>query len=333
MFGSNILETAIGLIFVYLAFSLVCSGVREWIAVVLNSRARTLKKGIVNLLKDKKLTANIFDHHMVRVKGIAGGGGRGPAPKSITGRVFAEALLDSLLKAQQEGQSDEKKPEMIEEMKASVAKIENYHVKNVLTDILESMGKDKAGVAAKLEKAKQDIEKWFDTGMEHVSAWYKRQTHKVVFALAVVVCILFNVDTIMISRALSVNSSLRDSLTAVAVETTKNPVDSTSVDALKQGKELQAQIQQLGLPIGWAKTTAGSLDPRGLPNNIWNFWDWFYKVLGLLMSILAVSMGAPFWFDVLKKLISLRNAPKGQDTPPTPLPAPAPVSPPSQPTA
>lgn len=323
MFGSNILETAIGLIFVYLAFSLVCSGVREWIAVVLNSRTRTLKKGIVNLLKDKKLTANIFDHHLVHVKGIAGGGGNGPAPKSIPPKVFAEALLDNLLKAQQEGQNDAEKSAMLDEMKASIAKIENYYVRDTLNDILESIGKDKAGLVAKLEKARQDIEKWFDAGMEHVSAWYKRQTHKIILGLAVVFCILFNVDTIMITRALSVNSALRESLTTVAMETAKQPVESVSPDSLKQGKELQAQIQQLGLPIGWAKTAEGSLDPRGVPDN---FWDWFYKVLGLLMSTLAVSMGAPFWFDILKKLISLRNTPKGQETPPTL--APAPLAPP-----
>lgn len=325
MFGSNILETAIGLVFVYLAFSLVCSGVREWIAVVLNTRAKTLKKGILNLLKDENLVDSIFDHHMVRVKGTDGE--QGPAPKFIQGKAFAEALLDSLLKAEQEGQSDEKKPEMIEEMKASVAKIENYHVKNVLTDILENIGKDKVGLATKIEKARQDIEKWFDTGMEHVSAWYKRQTHKVVFALAVVVCILFNVDTIMITRTLSVNSALRESLTTVAMETVKKPVDRASENSLA-GEDLQKKIDQLGLPIGWAKTTASSLDPRGVPTSLWNFWEWFYKVLGLLMSILAVSMGAPFWFDILKKLISLRNTPKGQETTPTP----APVSPPSQPT-
>ncbi|MCX6581525.1 MAG: hypothetical protein NT166_15230 [Candidatus Aminicenantes bacterium] len=322
MFGSNILETAIGLIFVYLAFSLVCSGVREWIAVVLNSRTRTLKKGIVNLLKDKKLAANIFDHHLVQVKSIAGGGGNGPAPKSIPPNVFAEALLDNLLKAEQEGQNDVEKSAMIDEMKASIAKIENYHVRDTLNDILESVGKDKVGLVAKLEKARQDIEKWFDAGMEHVSVWYKRQTHKIILGLAVVFCILFNVDTIMITRALSVNSALRESLTTVAMETAKQPVNSVSPDSLKQGKELQAQIQQLGLPIGWAKTAEGSLDPRGVPDNP---WDWLYKVLGLAMSILAVSMGAPFWFDILKKLIDLRSKVKGQET----APAPALASPPS----
>lgn len=318
MFGSNILETAIGLIFVYLAFSLVCSGVREWIAVVLNSRARTLKKGIVNLLKDKKLTANIFNHYLVQVKGIADGGGKGPAPKSIPPKVFVEALLDNLLKAGTEGQSDEKKPGVMEEIKASVAKIENYHVKNVLTDILESTGRDKEVLDKKIENARQDIEKWFDAGMEHVSAWYKRQTHKVVLGLAVFFCLLFNVDTIMITRALSVNSALRESLTAVAAETVKQPVDIASPDSLKQGKELQAQIQQLGLPIGWAETGADSLDPRGMPQG---WLEWVYKVLGLLMSILAVSMGAPFWFDILKKLIDLRSKVKGQETPPAPATA------------
>ncbi len=66
MFGSNILETAMGLIFVYLGFSLLCSGLREWIAVVLNTRSRTLKKGILNMLKDDTRVKQVLNHHLVK---------------------------------------------------------------------------------------------------------------------------------------------------------------------------------------------------------------------------------------------------------------------------
>ena len=40
-----------------------------------------------------------------------------------------------------------------------------------------------------------------------------------------------------------------------------------------------------------------------------DFAGWaFYKIFGLLVSILAVSMGAPFWFDTLSKFVNLRGA-------------------------
>jgi len=60
----------------------------------------------------------------------------------------------------------------------------------------------------------------------------------------------------------------------------------------------------LGLELGWKSwpTSSGA---------------WLLTILGLLVSTLAVSMGAPFWFDVLKRFVNLRSA----GEPPTP-PAP-----------
>ncbi|HLP57785.1 MAG TPA: hypothetical protein VK186_03105 [Candidatus Deferrimicrobium sp.] len=324
MFGSNVLETAIGLIFVYLGFSLVCSGFREWIAVILNTRARTLKKGILNMLKDETRMSQIFNHHLVRVKQDDGSGEKGAAPKYISSKAFAQALLESILKAQKdekiapEGSSTppagaEKKAVIIEGMRKSIAKIENPQVKNMLLGMLESTEKRTAGWEEKCENAKKVIEDWFNDEMELLSAWYKRQTHKVLLLLAVIFCIVFNVDTIMITRTLSVDSALQQSVKNAVVQTVNEPIDSTSVDSYKQGKEIQAQIQQLGIPIGWTSTPASDLAPRGIPQD---FLAWFYKVIGILMSILAVSLGAPFWFDVLKKMITLTTKPKNQDAAP-----------------
>lgn len=51
MFGITILDTAIGLIFVYLLLSLICSVVNEWIAALFSRRRpRNLVYGLRNLL-------------------------------------------------------------------------------------------------------------------------------------------------------------------------------------------------------------------------------------------------------------------------------------------
>ena len=49
MFGSQILEIAMGLIFVFLLFSIICSTLNEALAGILDLRARTLKQGIEKL--------------------------------------------------------------------------------------------------------------------------------------------------------------------------------------------------------------------------------------------------------------------------------------------
>ncbi|MGH7165695.1 MAG: hypothetical protein ACREIS_09260 [Nitrospiraceae bacterium] len=70
--------------------------------------------------------------------------------------------------------------------------------------------------------------------------------------------------------------------------------------------QLREELQQLQLPIGWAWSNG---DPRRVPDPH-DIRGWFMKVLGLLFTTIAVSLGAPFWFDMLNKLINIRAAGK-----------------------
>ena len=40
---------------------------------------------------------------------------------------------------------------------------------------------------------------------------------------------------------------------------------------------------------------------------------WLLKVGGLLITGLAVSLGAPFWFDTLNRFMNIRNAGRAPD--------------------
>jgi hypothetical protein len=73
-------------------------------------------------------------------------------------------------------------------------------------------------------------------------------------------------------------------------------------------------LQQLQLPLGWAPKTATS-DPRRIPSQR---GEWIAKVVGLLITAAALTFGAPFWFDLLKKIVSLRSS----GSPPAASPAP-----------
>ena len=71
MFGSTILEVAIGLLFVYLLLSLLCSAVGEYIEAKFNNRAKYLKEGITLLLNDTAgggidLASQLYAHGLVR---------------------------------------------------------------------------------------------------------------------------------------------------------------------------------------------------------------------------------------------------------------------------
>jgi hypothetical protein len=60
------------------------------------------------------------------------------------------------------------------------------------------------------------------------------------------------------------------------------------------------RLASLSVPLGWS---ADDKDPRAVPHDA---LGWTLKVLGLLLTALGVSLGAPFWFDVLNKLSVVR---------------------------
>jgi hypothetical protein len=91
MTGIAILDVALGLVFVYLLLSLLCTAVNEWIAQAARLRARTLKAGIEALLADvkfKRVTESLYQHPL-----IAGLKQGERDPSYIPGPLFAKAFL------------------------------------------------------------------------------------------------------------------------------------------------------------------------------------------------------------------------------------------------
>jgi hypothetical protein len=59
--------------------------------------------------------------------------------------------------------------------------------------------------------------------------------------------------------------------------------------------------QDLKLPVGWTEENMPAEPTLG---------DLGLKGLGILLSAMAASFGAPFWFDVLDKVMNIRGAGK-----------------------
>ena len=69
MFGSEIPEIAVGVGFLYLLLSLVCSAITEGIARAFAMRSGTLRSGIRNLLCDphgKGLAKDFYNHPLIK---------------------------------------------------------------------------------------------------------------------------------------------------------------------------------------------------------------------------------------------------------------------------
>ena len=153
------------------------------------------------------------------------------------------------------------------------------------------------------------MEVWFNNGMERVGGWYKRKSQIIQLSLAFVLAGILNIDSVHMARTLfAVNSPLRESLVQSAKDFSK------SGGTAKPLKEVTDALGSLALPIGWSDFELGKRGPTFL--------------LGWLITAFAVSLGAPFWFDLLNKFINVRAAGKApEETPKDPKAVPQPKSP------
>lgn len=298
MFGSTILEIGIGLTFVYLLLSLVCSALNEWIAQLVAMRANTLEAGLRNLLHDptgEKLTRELYEHPLI--KPLARQGwfdrlmGRVSRPAYIPARTFALALLDIITSA--EGGASPEGPMTFEDLREAIVRLPESEVRKALLVLVDE-------AAGNVQKARENVEQWFNDAMDRVSGWYKRRVQLILLLLAMGICAFLNIDTLMIADSLSRDVTLRAAVVAAAQEMVQQPPPSGAKSPMTWIERLQTEFQRLHLPIGWSSAPN---DPRGLPQSA---GAWAMKIVGLMITAIAVSLGAPFWFDVLNKLTNLR---------------------------
>src|SRR5262249_42001985 len=141
----------------------------------------------------------------------------------------------------------------------------------------------------------------------------------IILALAVGVTLITNADSVFIAQSLSRDPALRASVVAAAQDYVReNPPDKTLnppvgkevTKAPPNATKMTEALETLQLPIGWSLAQG---DPRRIPlsDGLGAFSVWLLaKVFGLFVTAAAVSLGAPFWFDVLNKFVNFRSSVK-----------------------
>ncbi len=296
MFGSQILEVALGIGFLYLLLSLVCSAITEGIARAFAMRSGTLKSGIRNLLEDpdgKGITKDFYLHPLI--KGLYRQGwfdrmvGRDGKPSYISPRTFVLALFDTLTSIEPVSNGQD-----FARVRGEIGKIQdNDDLKRALLVCMDDANGD-------LGRAKANVERWFEEAMERVTGWYKRKMQLVIVAVAAAVCATLNVDSFQVTNALWNDTALRDSVVAAAQKDTGSTL-SEDLDVLRD------RLGGLGLPLGWASAPDGPL-------------GWSAKVAGLLFTTVALSLGAPFWFDLLNRFMGVGSSGRSPNMPSAPNP-------------
>ena len=313
MFGSNILEVALSIIFVYILLSLLCSTINEQVIVrILSLRANVLWEGIVNMLGDPALVEQFYDHPLIKALSqdsqytqntLATQFSAHPLVKTLSQRLQPAKAIEAQVTTPvplaapptstpaPAGRSVVHKPSYIP------ANIFALAFKDVLqqqrtctgtinTTALAEIENNLKRLNIDLEKDLSGVEIWFNSTMDRVSGWYKRRVQIFIFLLGLLAAFSLNIDTIALITNVSHDTTVRATLVSAAQGYTQHSSDLGV---------LENNINQVQPLVGW----------YNVPDS---FAGWLLKLIGLLTTTFAVALGAPFWFDVLNKFMSFRSS-------------------------
>lgn len=294
MWNSAVLDVGIGLALMYLLLALVCSVVQELIANITSWRGRHLLTSIKTMLNDPNLTGlakRVYADPRINQLTLPG-----KLPSYIPPAAFAKALADIV--ADEKGMTS-----------------------SVFDGPLAPFLREAQGDADKLKAA---LEQWYDDAMDRFGGWYKRNVQLVILAIAVVVTVGLNANTIEVARQIWAQPALRAALssqaTRLAAADKPNALVPTQDASSPDVNAVLGEIDQ-NLPIGWTTadidglmfgtTMATGADGKALKVALSKgerAWAWIKHVAGWLLTVLALSLGAQFWFDTLGKAIGIRAA-------------------------
>jgi hypothetical protein len=276
-----VIDVSIGIILMYLLLSLICTIVNEFAAGLMRLRAKTLATGLRNLIDDPNLLTAFQGHGLIAGQTRVARG----QPSYLAGRTVALALIDCL---------DPNKPvALVSEVVTAASNLPPSNVRDAILTAAAAAGND-------IEKLRTAMAQWFDDSMDRLSGVFKRYAHWLSLAIGLLIAIALNADTFAVANSLWHDGALRAQIAASAGRAVADPPPASQLNQTMQDLSvIEADLRPF--PIGWSEAASR-------PDLNWSASSWTIaqKVVGLLITGLALSLGAPFWFDLLSKFVNLR---------------------------
>ena len=268
LFGSSLLDVALGVVATFLLVSLIASAVTEAISAVLALRHNTLRTGVQALLNDPKfdgLALKVYNHALVSPfgNGIATTvADLRHLPAYIDPHQFGTALLDVLQTGAGTG-----------DLMTSIAN--DQDMDRQLKQTLLALGDRATRLRTHLV---DEVAAWFDDAMDRLGGWYKRRVQLIGFLVALVLAAILNAD------ALHVGMVLWDRPVMAAHAPTGTDVGG-----------LLKSLDETNALIGWH-------DPDAM-NSVRKV---AFTLFGWSLTAFATLFGAAFWFDLLQRIVQVR---------------------------
>lgn len=287
MFLSATIETVIGLMLIYLVLSLFCTSLNEAIAGLLRLRGRVLFAELRRVIDDEEVGRSFWRSGLVHAlsgnrpgRDVTGA----TAPSHIDTRIFVLALMQALRRTGTKGDAPgpTQRPDATP---GEIVAMSGAQPGSVLHDALLALA-ERSGQST--EAFEDELAQWFDQAMGRASGLYRRHMRLMSFVVAGVIVAAFGADTLAIIEVLWRDDTVRANFTdiAAALVAQETPPSPETLDTL---------LPEI-LPM-----------TLGLPESICEGGCLAERFLGSLMTALAMTLGAPFWFDLLSRVVRMRD--------------------------
>jgi hypothetical protein len=324
------LDVVIGLTVVLLALSMAVTVITQAITTVINSRGRHLRRGLTDLLQQldpalnetlsKAVATSILTHPLVSGSS---------APFSALGRLIGGPRLGNvvhreeftkLLMAAAAGQGQRLSPAAVEALTRALSNNgvadPNETLKSIRTVALR-LERSAPGLAhmarqnmAILDAADSDlvakINNWFDQTMDRTSQRFTASTRVITFVGAFIVAFGLQVDTPALVNRFSADDALREAFVEEAQALYRDHTELQQAEQQGRALPVPTSSDEVGRKYRAFLATNGVIT---LPTAAgWRAGFASMSFFGVMITALLLSLGAPFWYGALGRLLQLRSA-------------------------
>lgn len=301
-----IVITALAVVICWSLFALSCSFIHEWIARIKSERGRFFRARVQEQLKDRPNDIN-WGYLLYRHSNLDLLTQRSSDPASeIDPRLMARTFMDVVGNAQllrRELSDKEWNQGLFSRLEAASTKLHASDVMQMLASYTRQAGEEGATSAEKIVKLENLLTDWFSQLNTQCSMWYAKTTRRRLFLLGLSLAVVLHIDSVSLflhflnhedARLMTMEyyQENRESLETMANQLAQGEMP-TKKDAVALKKAVAEQAKQASLPVGWGLWHTVDWNLRS--TEFWMMW------FGFLVSALASSIGAPFWFDTLRR--------------------------------
>jgi|GEM_PF-1537401 len=274
------LDVAIGLSFAYFLLSVLSTTITETISRFTKMRARTLEDWLKGVLTSPDKTVSKYDDFLktpivtALVQSSIGGLVDDPTKARLPSYIPSPHFVAAVLSVGRTTEQDATGAVGVWEATGKdIERLLGTSVGNSLQELYNRAGGD-------VVRFRKDSEAWFDDHMERLSGVYRRWSQRVVWVTGAALIVVLNANSLRIAQTLWNDPSKRAAIVAKAGIATSSQNPNAAINTLPQ-------------PVGWS--------------NGYHSWGWLWMIIGMLITLGAVSLGAPFWFDALSRFSRIRQ--------------------------